>query len=84
MQSRDLFGAGVRFVGLISCFYGVYDVFFVGLQLIGLELHDDYPPTLVLITAGFFLTSGAVLIRSAEWFARLAYGPAQPPTSVFS
>jgi hypothetical protein len=47
-------------------------------------LHDDYPPTLVLITAGFFLTSGAVLIRSAEWFVRLAYGPAQPPTSVFS
>ena len=29
MQPRDLFGASVRFIGLISGLYGVYDLFFV-------------------------------------------------------
>jgi len=84
MQPRDLFGVSVRFIGLIGGLYGVYDVFFVGLQLVGLELHDDFPPGLVIITAGFFLVLGTVLIRSAERLVQVAYGPAQPPTSIFS
>lgn len=78
MQPRDLFGLSVRFLGLVSCIYGVYDVFFACLQLLGVQLHDDYPPTLVIIAAGFFLVLGTVLIRAAEWFVRFAYGPAQP------
>jgi hypothetical protein len=83
MQPRDLFGVSVRFVGLISCLYGVYDLFFVGVQLTGMELHDDYPAGLVIVTAAFFLVLGFALIRSVEWLVRLAYGPAQPPTSIF-
>ena len=84
MQPRDLFGVSVRFVGLISCLYGIYDLFFVGLQLIGLDLHDGYPPGFVTIAAAFFLVLGFALMRSAEWWVRAAYGPAQPQTSIFS
>jgi hypothetical protein len=84
MQPRDLFGVSVRFLGLISCVYGVYDLFFAGAQLVGFQFHDDYPAGLVIITAGFFLVLGFALIRNAEWLVRIAYGPAQPPASIFS
>jgi hypothetical protein len=78
MQSRELFGFSVRFLGFVSCLYGVYDAFFVGVQLLGVQLQDDYPPALVIFAAGFFLALGIVLIRAADWFVQFAYGPAWP------
>lgn len=75
MQARDWFGVAVRLIGFALVIYGIYDLFYLVLHVVGIDAsrREDYPITLIAAASVFFFGLGGAIMARAELIARLAY-----------
>jgi hypothetical protein len=74
-KGRDLFGAGIRVIGLLSFGRGFFDLLYILLFLLGLTNSSVTAnfPSVSLADGLFYFLSGIYLLRGAPILVNFAY-----------
>ncbi len=75
MQARQVFGIIVRTTGFIGIVYSTFAFYHEAAKLVGISQSSHLGSVGEISAGAFFLLLGVVIIKSAEWITRFAYGP---------
>ena len=77
MQARDLFGVGLRLMGVWFLYNGCYAGLYLGMKEADMALNSQVSMTQDKLLVGFYLVLAFVLLILANRIVALCYGPEQ-------
>lgn len=75
MRARDLFGVGLRLMGVWFLYNASYAGFYLGMKQANLPLNSQVSMTQDKLLVAFYLTLGFILLVLANKIVALCYGP---------
>jgi hypothetical protein len=73
MPPKDLLGVLVRFGGLSVFMFGIFDLYFVFMKLLGFPTSSVRPIEQIVLAAIFYFIFGLGILFCAKWIVKLAY-----------
>lgn len=75
MRARDLFGVGLRLMGVWFLYNACYAGLYLGMKQVDLPLNSQVSMTQDKLLVAFYLALGFVLLVLANRIVALCYGP---------
>jgi hypothetical protein len=79
MGPRDLFGVGLRLLGVWFAYMAAYAGLFLAMKESAMPINSQVSVTQDKLLVGFYLALAFILLVLTEHIVRLCYGPAKSP-----